>query len=70
MTLKTKHLLLATLPIVLFTFLITGWAYVFLDQKKDQQVDAARIQLLEQKKSALQQSVEVALTAVKPIYDA
>lgn len=70
MTLKTKLLLLATLPIVLFTFLITGWAYVFLDQKKDQQVDAARIQLLEQKKSALQQSVEVALTAVKPIYDA
>ncbi|TWH77258.1 methyl-accepting chemotaxis sensory transducer with Cache sensor [Azomonas agilis] len=70
MTLKTKILLLATLPVALFSALITGWAYVFLDQKMEQQVNTARNQLLEQRKLVLQQSVEIALTAIKPIYEA
>ncbi|MBB3104186.1 methyl-accepting chemotaxis protein [Azomonas macrocytogenes] len=69
MSLKAKVLLLAVLPVVLFTMIIGGVSYVTLSRQAVNDIENARAQLLEQSRMALRQQVELAVTIIKPLYD-
>lgn len=70
MSLKAKVLLLALLPVVITTLIISGISYVMLSNKAERDIQTTRDRLMEQSNVTLKNYVQVALTAVKPLYDA
>ncbi len=69
MSLKLKVTLLAVLPVCLFTLVLGGLSYWVLHEQALKDVTDARERLMAQSRSALQNTVETAMTVVKPLYD-
>ncbi|MGN7740255.1 methyl-accepting chemotaxis protein [Pseudomonas sp. 22526] len=70
LSLKGKVLSLAVLPVLLFALVISLTTVVMLKQQAKNEVDETRQRLLGEAKTTLQSYVEVALSTVKPLYDA
>ncbi|AIC21114.1 chemotaxis protein [Pseudomonas chlororaphis] len=70
LSLKGKVLSLAILPVLLFALVISLTTVVMLKQQAQNEVDETRQRLLGEAKTTLQSYVEVALSTVKPLYDA
>ncbi|MBP5113468.1 cache domain-containing protein, partial [Pseudomonas protegens] len=70
LSLKAKVLSLAVLPVLLFALVISLSTVLMLRQQAQKEVEETRNRLLTEAKATLQSYVEVALTTVKPLYDA
>ncbi|MBP5078335.1 cache domain-containing protein [Pseudomonas chlororaphis] len=70
LSLKGKVLSLAVLPVLLFALVISLTTVVMLREQAQSEVDETRQRLLGEAKTTLQSYVEVALSTVKPLYDA
>lgn len=70
LTLKLKIILLAVLPILLFTGILSGAASKILFNLKDAEISAARERLLSEKHKELQNYSSIAVAAIKSLYDA
>jgi methyl-accepting chemotaxis protein len=70
LSLKGKVLLLAVVPVLLFSFVISLSMYWILQQQADQEVHNTRERLLAESRETLHGYVEVALNTVRPLYDA
>jgi len=69
-SLKAKVLSLAVLPVLIFALVISVATVVMLREQAKREVSETRERLLSEAKSTLQSYVAVAMTAIKPIYDA
>ena len=70
MSLKAKVLSLAVLPVLLFALVISLTTLFILQQQARNEVEETRQRLLSDAKTTLQSYVAVAMTAIKPLYDA
>ena len=70
MNLKAKVLSLAVLPVLLFALIISLTTLFILQGQARQEVEVTRERLLSDAKSTLQSYVAVAMTTIKPLYDA
>ncbi|CAI8867043.1 Methyl-accepting chemotaxis protein CtpM [Pseudomonas chlororaphis] len=70
LSLKGKVLSLAVLPVLLFALVISLTTVVMLKEQAQNEVNETRQRLLGEAKTTLQSYVEVALSTVKPLYDA
>ncbi|WP_458378408.1 methyl-accepting chemotaxis protein [Pseudomonas chlororaphis] len=70
LSLKGKVLSLAVLPVLLFALVISLTTVVMLKEQAQNEVNETRQRLLGEAKATLQSYVEVALSTVKPLYDA
>ncbi|ROL65957.1 chemotaxis protein [Pseudomonas chlororaphis] len=70
LSLKAKVLSLAVLPVLLFAVVISLTTVFMLKEQAKKQVDETRQRLMSESKATLQGYVEVALSTVKPLYDA
>ncbi|MFO2462783.1 methyl-accepting chemotaxis protein [Pseudomonas sp. 15FMM2] len=70
LSLKVKVLSLAVLPVLLFALVISLTTVWILKEQARTEVEDTRQRLLNDAKATLQSYVEVALTTIKPIYDA
>ncbi len=69
-SLKIKVLSLAVLPVLLFALVISASTYWILQQQAEHAVVETRERLINESRATLRSYVEVALGAVRPIYDA
>jgi len=70
MSLKAKVLSLAVLPVLLFALVISLTTLFILQDQARKEVEQTRERLLSDAKSTLQSYVAVAMTTIKPLYDA
>ncbi|WP_213941617.1 methyl-accepting chemotaxis protein [Pseudomonas sp. dw_612] len=70
MSLKAKVLSLAVLPVLLFALVISLTTLFILQEQARKEVEETRQNLLKDAKATLQSYVAVAMTAIKPLYDA
>src|SRR5471030_145084 len=70
MSLKAKVLSLAVLPVLLFALVISLTTLFILQEQARKEVEETRQSLLNDAKATLQSYVAVAMTAIKPLYDA
>jgi methyl-accepting chemotaxis protein len=70
MSLKAKVLSLAVLPVLLFALVISLTTLFILQEQARKEVEETRQRLLSDAKATLQSYVAVAMTAIKPLYDA
>ncbi|MBT9265272.1 cache domain-containing protein [Pseudomonas sp. MG-9] len=70
LSLKAKVLSLAVLPVLLFALVISLTTLFILQQQAHTEVEQTRERLLVDAKATLQSYVAVAMTAIKPLYDA
>jgi methyl-accepting chemotaxis protein len=70
MSLKAKVLSLAVLPVLLFALVISLTTLFILQGQARQEVEVTRERLLSDAKATLQSYVAVAMTTIKPLYDA
>ena len=70
LSLKAKVLSLAVLPVLLFALVMSLTTVWILQNQANQEVEETRQRLLNDAKSTLKSYVEVAMTAIKPLYDA
>ncbi|MBT2375301.1 cache domain-containing protein [Pseudomonas fluorescens] len=70
LSLKAKVLSLAVLPVLLFAVVISLTTVWVLKGQADNEVEETRQRLLEDAKATLQSYVAVAMTTIKPLYDA
>lgn len=70
LSLKAKVLSLAVLPVLLFALVISLTTVWILQDQADKEVEETRQRLLNDAKATLQSYVEVAMSAIKPLYDA
>ncbi|MEZ1318050.1 methyl-accepting chemotaxis protein [Pseudomonas fluorescens] len=70
MSLKAKVLSLAVLPVLLFALVISLTTYFVLQEQARKEVEETRERLLGNAKDTLKSYVAVAMTAIKPLYDA
>ena len=70
MSLKAKVLSLAVLPVLLFALVISLTTLFVLQEQARKEVEETRQRLLSDAKATLQSYVAVAMTAIKPLYDA
>ena len=70
MSLKAKVLSLAVLPVLLFALVISLTILFILQEQAHKEVEETRQRLLSDAKATLQSYVAVAMTAIKPLYDA
>lgn len=70
LSLKAKVLSLAVVPVLLFAVVISLTTVWILQGQARNEVDETRQRLLNDAKATLQSYVEVAMTTVKPLYDA
>ena len=70
LSLKAKVLSLAVLPVLLFALVISLTTVWILQDQADKEVEEPRQRLLNDAKATLQSYVEVAMSAIKPLYDA
>ena len=70
LSLKAKVLSLAVLPVLLFALVISVTTVWILQDQATKEVEETRQRLLNDAKATLHSYVEVAMTAIKPLYDA
>ncbi|VVN80737.1 Methyl-accepting chemotaxis protein McpP [Pseudomonas fluorescens] len=70
MSLKAKVLSLAVLPVLLFALVISLTTLFILQDQARKEVEQTRERLLGDAKATLQSYVAVAMTTIKPLYDA
>ncbi|QVW21582.1 cache domain-containing protein [Pseudomonas hormoni] len=70
MSLKAKVLSLAVLPVLLFALVISLTTLFVLQEQARKEVEETRQRLLSDAKATLQSYVAVAMTTIKPLYDA
>ncbi|WPN59868.1 methyl-accepting chemotaxis protein [Pseudomonas sp. P9_31] len=70
MSLKAKVLSLAVLPVLLFALVISLTTLFILQEQASKEVEETRQRLLGDAKATLQSYVAVAMTTIKPLYDA
>ena len=70
MSLKAKVLSLAVLPVLLFALVISLTTFFVLQEQARKEVEETRERLLSNAKDTLKSYVAVAMTAIKPLYDA
>lgn len=70
MSLKAKVLSLAVLPVLLFALIISLTTLFILQEQAHKEVEQTRQRLLSDAKATLQSYVAVAMTTIKPLYDA
>ena len=70
LSLKAKVLSLAVLPVLLFAVVISLTTVWILKEQARSEVAETRERLLNNAKATLQSYVEVAMTTIKPLYDA
>ena len=70
LSLKAKVLSLAVLPVLLFALVISLTTVWILQDQATKEVEETRQRLLSDAKSTLKSYVEVALSGIKPLYDA
>ncbi|VVP65404.1 Methyl-accepting chemotaxis protein McpP [Pseudomonas fluorescens] len=70
MSLKAKVLSLAVLPVLLFALVISLTTLFILQGQARHEVEETRARLLSDAKATLQSYVAVAMTTIKPLYDA
>ena len=70
LSLKAKVLALAVVPVLLFAVVISLTTVWILQGQARNEVDETRQRLLNDAKATLQSYVEVAMTTIKPLYDA
>ncbi|MCF4998629.1 HAMP domain-containing protein [Pseudomonas syringae] len=70
LSLKAKVLSLAILPVLLFALVISLTTLFILQEQAHKEVEQTRERLLNDAKATLQSYVAVAMTAIKPLYDA
>ena len=70
LSLKAKVLSLAVLPVLLFALVISLTTVWILQDQADKEVEETRQRLLNDAKATLRSYVEVAMSAIKPLYDA
>ncbi|TBU73883.1 chemotaxis protein [Pseudomonas daroniae] len=70
LTLKSKVVLLALIPVLLFAVVLSGAAAKVLYGLAEQEVEETRSRLLEEKRSELQNYMSIALGSVQQLYDA
>lgn len=69
MNIKQKMMLLATVPMVLVALLVSLLAYYGMDHLGSAQLEQTRQQMMKSKQNELKQYIDIALTAIKPLYD-
>ena len=69
LSLKAKVLSIAVLPVLLFALAISLTTVLMLQQQAKKEVEDTRQRLLGEVRLTLQSYLEVALTAIKPLYD-
>ena len=67
LTLKRKILLLSITPIVLIVILVMSFVYVNLTTLGEHEVEDIRNSMYEEKKTTLQNYVDIALTSIQPV---
>ncbi|QXI26760.1 cache domain-containing protein [Pseudomonas vanderleydeniana] len=70
LSLKAKVLSLAVLPVLLFAVVISLTTALILQNQARKEVEDTRKQLIAEARATLQSYVAVAMTAIKPLYDA
>ncbi|MEE5056020.1 methyl-accepting chemotaxis protein [Pseudomonas alliivorans] len=70
LSLKAKVLSLAILPVLMFGLVISATTVFMLHQQADREVSDTRERLLSEAKTTLQNYVAIAMTAIKPLYEA
>ena len=70
LTLKSKVVLLALIPVVLFALVLSGAAARVLQNLATQEVEETRARLLQESRNELQHYVQIALGSVQALYDA
>ncbi|MBF6036326.1 cache domain-containing protein [Pseudomonas sp. P155] len=70
LSLKAKVLSLAVLPVLLFALVISLTTLFILQEQAHKEVEQTRERLLGDAKATLQSYVAVAMTTIKPLYDA
>ncbi|NWB26459.1 cache domain-containing protein [Pseudomonas gingeri] len=70
LSLKAKVLSLAVLPVLLFAVVISLTTVLILQNQARNEVEETRQRLISEAKATLQSYVAVAMTAIKPLYDA
>ncbi len=69
LTLKSKVVLLALIPVVLFALALSGAAAKVLQNLAAQEVEETRERLLQESRIELQHYVQIALGSVQALYD-
>ncbi|WP_212631308.1 methyl-accepting chemotaxis protein [Pseudomonas sp. KB-10] len=69
LTLKTKVILLALVPVILFALVLSGTAARVLQSLAADEVAETRERLLQEKRSELEHYMQIALGSVKGLYD-
>ncbi|WP_275545309.1 MULTISPECIES: methyl-accepting chemotaxis protein [unclassified Pseudomonas] len=69
LTLKTKVILLALVPVILFALVLSGTAAKVLQSLAADEVAETRERLLQEKRSELEHYMQIALGSVKGLYD-
>lgn len=70
LSLKAKVLSLSVLPVLLFALVISLTTAFILQEQAHKEVEETRQRLMSDAKATLQSYVAVAMTAIKPLYDA
>ena len=69
LTLKTKVILLALVPVILFALVLSGTAAKVLQSMAEKEIAQTRERLVQEKRSELEHYIQIALGAVKGLYD-
>ena len=69
LTLKTKVILLALVPVILFALVLSGTAAKVLQSLAADEVAETRERLLQEKRSELEHYIQIAIGSVKGLYD-
>ncbi|SDH90599.1 methyl-accepting chemotaxis sensory transducer with Cache sensor [Pseudomonas abietaniphila] len=69
LSIRSKVVLLCVVPALLLAFLISGLSVMLLQKTADDQIRDTRDTLIAGRKSALEHSVQIAQSAIAPIYD-
>ncbi|RMV67221.1 Methyl-accepting chemotaxis protein [Pseudomonas caricapapayae] len=70
LSLKAKVLSLAVLPVLIFALVISATTVFMLHRQAEREVSDTRERLLSEAKATLQNYVAIAMTVIKPLYDA
>ncbi|RMQ45976.1 Methyl-accepting chemotaxis protein [Pseudomonas cichorii] len=69
LSLKAKVLSLAVLPVLLFALVISATTVFILHQQAEKEVNETRERLLAEARTTLKNYVDIAISAIKPVYD-
>lgn len=69
LSIRNKLVLLCVVPILLFSFLVSGLSVVLLEKTADEQIRDTREALIAARKASLQDATQVAQSAISAIYE-